>query len=173
MFPFTDNQISSSCHMLISRVRYVIRLALPALQPPLVIDWKAQPGVYGGVDDAEAGYTEVGTTWDGGTLPGAIGIGYRCHPPGTGVNVAAWTSNDLTPGSYEVFATWAPYPNRSTDAGYAVYDGDRLAGRSTVNQQVPPDDPVNHFPSALRAPHSDHNARRIFSVLPRSRKPFT
>ena len=48
---------------------------------------------------------------------------------------ANWTFNNLTPGDYEVWATWVPTSNRATDAPFTVYDGTTSRGTVRVNEQ--------------------------------------
>jgi hypothetical protein len=57
-------------------------------------------------------------------------------PAGTGGSVATWTFSGLTPGTYEVSATWSPDPNRATNAPYTVITGSSTT--VTVNQTQSP-----------------------------------
>lgn len=48
---------------------------------------------------------------------------------------ANWTFNNLTPGDYEVWATWVPTSNRATDAPFTIFDGTTSRGTVRVNEQ--------------------------------------
>jgi hypothetical protein len=90
------------------------------------------------VDDKDAGFsTTAGWTF-------FAGQGFRNSDQyaaaGTGAAVASWTFTGLTPGQYQVSATWVPYPNRASNAPYTVRDGSTAVGQVTENQLVPPSD---------------------------------
>ena len=56
---------------------------------------------------------------------------------GSGSSIATWTM-PVTPGSYEVDATWAAGSGLSPIATYNIYDGSTSWARSRVNQTRPP-----------------------------------
>ncbi len=58
---------------------------------------------------------------------------------GTGSAQATWTFA-VTPGTYEVAATWSAHTNRATDAPYTVLDGSTSQGTVDVNQESAPGD---------------------------------
>ena len=64
---------------------------------------------------------------------------YHYHASGTGVNTVEWEFTDLTPGVYNVFATWYGGSNRATDAPFTA-DGGAVVQSVDVSQQVAPDD---------------------------------
>ena len=97
------------------------------------------------IDDGDAGFVAT-SGWT--RYPG---YGYLddllCAPSGTGSVTATWEFA-VTPGVYEVAATWLEYPNRATDAPYSVYDGLPVGGSTLVetvdvNQKFAPDDFYN------------------------------
>jgi hypothetical protein len=102
------------------------------------------------VDDEDPGYSEtpVWTQVAMPAYPGYAGTGdpsfgdWRYRPAGTGSSVATWEVTTNRPGQYEVFVTWAPFPNRATHAPYQVYDGPAaggvLEGTFHVNQRNTP-----------------------------------
>ena len=71
-----------------------------------------------------------------------VGVGWqneiRYKQVGSGSEPASWTFSGLNPGQYRVWTTWAPYPNRVTDAAYTVLDGSTAVGTVAVNQQLTP-----------------------------------
>ena len=73
-----------------------------------------------------------------------VGAGWqneiRFKQAGSGSETASWTFGGLNPGLYRVWTTWAPYPNRVTDAPYTVLDGSTAVGTVAVNQQLTPSD---------------------------------
>jgi concanavalin A-like lectin/glucanase superfamily protein/Calx-beta domain-containing protein/fibronectin type III domain protein len=56
---------------------------------------------------------------------------------GTGSAKAFWTFT-VTPGQYDVAATWTPHKNRATDAPYTVWDSSTKLNTVDVNQEVAP-----------------------------------
>jgi sugar lactone lactonase YvrE len=56
---------------------------------------------------------------------------------GNGASIATW-SMPVTPGSYQLAATWVNASTLSASATYNVYDGTTLLGSVTVNQQNAP-----------------------------------
>ena len=56
---------------------------------------------------------------------------------GTGSSVATWTFT-VTPGQYDVAATWTAYSNRATNAPYTVLDGSTPRGTVPINQVLAP-----------------------------------
>jgi len=89
------------------------------------------------VDDAGAGFSRSGA-WTGVAGSGFQGD-YVYSARGTGADVANWTFT-VTPGQYEVAATWFPHANRATNAPYTVYDGSTSLGTVLVNQEQTPAD---------------------------------
>jgi hypothetical protein len=94
------------------------------------------------IDDGDAGYTETGTLWTDGQLPGAYHDDCRHNAAGPGGETAAWQFTGLAPGWYEVFVTWLEHPSLSSTTPYAVYEGAALVASFTVNQQLAPDGAV-------------------------------
>ena len=64
--------------------------------------------------------------------------------PGDGSSQADYSFDGLTAGRhYLVEATWPAYPNRATNAPYAVTDGSATLGTTTINQQLAPSGPTD------------------------------
>ena len=86
------------------------------------------------IDDGDTGFAQSGT-WNSSTN------GYQSDSLLTtgaaGVERATWTFTGLTPGWYDVAATWPVSSGLSRNASYHVYDGPRLAGTTdSLNQNA-------------------------------------
>jgi uncharacterized protein (DUF1800 family)/uncharacterized cupredoxin-like copper-binding protein len=101
------------------------------------------------IDDGDSGFatTPAGAPWMSISGQGFGNDITFMTATGTGSNFATWTFTGLTPGTYQVSATWTAATNRSTAAPYIITDGP--AGTTTpppvtifANQQVAP----NGFP---------------------------
>jgi len=101
-------------------------------------DWEVGPYVLGDeqggggeppstpvtVDNTDAGFaTPVGSWGTSVTIPGFYGSNYRYIASGSGTNYATWTFTGLAGGQYSVYAQWAAYSNRASDAPYTITDG--------------------------------------------------
>lgn len=92
------------------------------------------------IDNGAAGYSETGT-WTGGSS--GYGGTHRYAAVATPATAtAAWQATGLPAGSYDVYATWVPFGNHSTQQSYSVYDGATLLGAFAVNQVGGPGGPV-------------------------------
>ncbi|GAF88398.1 unnamed protein product, partial [marine sediment metagenome] len=89
------------------------------------------------IDDGDTGF---GTTGDWGPYAGS-GFEGDLHYSwaGTGLDVASWTFT-VTPGQYEVAATWTVYKNRATNAPYEIFNGATSLETVPIDQRVAPDD---------------------------------
>ncbi len=89
------------------------------------------------VDDGDAGFSTVGNWYHyfGLGFEGDLHYSFK----GMGLDVASWNFT-VTPGRYQVSATWAPYPNRATNAPYTIYDGTTSLQTVRVNQRATPND---------------------------------
>jgi len=87
------------------------------------------------VDNGTPGYSETGI-WATETVPSYGGNERYATSSGTGQNTATWQVQALTPGFYQVQASWHPYPNQATNAPYAIYDGSTLLQTVSVNQTL-------------------------------------
>ncbi|MBI1335499.1 MAG: choice-of-anchor D domain-containing protein [Phycisphaera sp.] len=88
-------------------------------------------------DDREAGFTTTGT-W-GFTNEGVYyGGDHSFAQGGTGANTATYTFTDLTPGTYEIFATWRGDTNRANNTLFTVNSGSTTLSSVLVNQQLSP-----------------------------------
>ncbi len=89
------------------------------------------------IDDGDTGFTASGDWYPYSGLGFEGDLHYSFV--GDGSDVASWTFT-VTPGQYEVAATWAEYPNRATNAPYEVFNGATSLETVPVNQQAAPDD---------------------------------
>jgi hypothetical protein len=88
------------------------------------------------VDDSAAqGFTAT-NSWTAYSAVGYLG-NMHYSAGGWGANLATWTFT-VTPGQFDVSATWVSSPNRATNAPYTVLDGATPVGTIPVNQQVAP-----------------------------------
>ena len=91
------------------------------------------------IDDGDPGFTTSGS-WIHKSVVGAFLFDHTYSAAGSGSDVATWTFSGLTPGQYEVAATWLPLENRATDAPFTVYDNLTVVGTASVNQELAPND---------------------------------
>lgn len=88
------------------------------------------------VDNAQAGYSEVGAGWT--SWGGGYGGGFRFQAAGDGSRTAAWEITGLSSGGYEVQVTWVAEGNRAADAPYRIYEGGTLRRTVRINQRLAP-----------------------------------
>ena len=91
--------------------------------PPPIID-----------DSSSAGYSTQGI-WASVNRNGHDG-GFRYAAAGSGQSVSIW-SFDVSPGRYNIAATWRDWTNRATDAPYTILDGNTALMTVDVDQQAP------------------------------------
>jgi hypothetical protein len=89
------------------------------------------------VDNGTAGYSETGA-WNTEFVPAYGGSERYAAASGTGQNTATWQATGLPAGLYQVQATWHAYPNQSSNAPYAIYDGATLLQTVALNQTLMP-----------------------------------
>jgi len=89
------------------------------------------------VDNGDAGFT----TTDGWYQYAGEGYQNDIHYSfsGDGSDVATWTF-DVTPGQYQVSASWLQGRNRATDSPFAVLDGYSTLQTVRLNQELAPND---------------------------------
>lgn len=89
------------------------------------------------IDNGDSGFRTVGA-WTQARGPG---YGYQNNVhyklAGTGTAVASWTFKGLTPGLYQVSATWTPTSDLAPDARFTIRDGSASLGTTLVNLQSP------------------------------------
>ncbi len=89
------------------------------------------------IDVSSSGFTATGP-WGG-----QGGLGYNggetlfTYGPGDGTAVAQWQAS-ITPGTYEVWATWYGYTTRADNAPYTILDGTTPIATVRVNQNQAP-----------------------------------
>ncbi|MCU0981969.1 MAG: choice-of-anchor D domain-containing protein, partial [Pirellulaceae bacterium] len=91
------------------------------------------------IDDGSAGFSVEGSGWTMAT--GGYENDLRTNAAGSGADKAFWTFN-VSPGTYEVWATWYPKAGTSgaPDAPFTVFDGQTPRGTVQVNQRAAPDE---------------------------------
>ena len=87
-------------------------------------------------DSATSGFT---TTAGWASYPTGFKGEMKYAAAGTGSKVATWTFT-VTPGLYQVAATWVAQSNRATNSPFTVADGTTALGTVAVNQQLAPTD---------------------------------
>jgi hypothetical protein len=89
------------------------------------------------IDNGGAGFSTTGS-WQLST--GVTGFGGSVLAAGTrGVSTATWSFGGLTNGTYEIYSTWTPGSDRSTNAPYQFLDGSaNIIGNANVSQRVAP-----------------------------------
>jgi hypothetical protein len=89
------------------------------------------------INDTDPGFSTVGS-WIA-----YAGQGFQSDvhytSPGWGGSGARWSA-DVTPGQYQIAATWSEYYNRATNSPFTVFDGSTSLGTTAVNQQLAPSD---------------------------------
>jgi hypothetical protein len=92
------------------------------------------------LDDSQLGkgFSEAGP-WTQWTIQGeGYSNTHSTAPGGDGSAYATWTFTNLTPGFYEVWATWIQAPNRATNSPFSLYDNFTLLATAAVNQILAP-----------------------------------
>jgi Ca2+-binding RTX toxin-like protein/PKD repeat protein len=91
------------------------------------------------LDNFDTGYAEVGTGWAGDVHEGAFNGDYRVLPGLPSNSTAVFEFADLTPGAYDVFATWPADNSRTQHATYAISNGIDLPVSVEVDQRWEPE----------------------------------
>jgi hypothetical protein len=93
-------------------------------------------------DDGGPNFVATGGWWPNEEiLPNSFQSDELTSAGGTGSDVASWTFPNLAAGTYLVYATWDPKPDRNTTAApYTVFDGSEALGTTRLDQQRMPDD---------------------------------
>jgi len=89
------------------------------------------------IDDNDAGFNTDGY-W-GHNPDQGFAAGMHYGRAGSGENVASW-SFPVTPGLYQVAATWSEYANRASNAPFTVLDGSTPLDTVRLSQESAPDD---------------------------------
>ena len=96
-------------------------------------------GIVGVLDNAQPGYTEVGSGWVDASSPYSFNGTHRQVDAGTGMNIAAWSFTGLLANApHRVFVTWSADAANATNATYVVSDGSDIVGTYMVDQTVAP-----------------------------------
>jgi hypothetical protein len=100
------------------------------------------------IDNGDAGYSEEknGDNWHNASDPAAFQGTLRRNLPdtpidGTPLDTAAWNFNDLPPGAYELFATFAPDAAAAGNAPYRIYSDGELLSTVRIDQRESPSGP--------------------------------
>jgi hypothetical protein len=88
------------------------------------------------VDNGTPGYSETGGPWLTESVPSYGGSERYTASSGSGSSTATWQVTGLPVGQYQVQASWHPYANESSNAPYAIYDGNTLLQTVPVNQRM-------------------------------------
>ncbi len=93
------------------------------------------------VDNGDAGFSTVGS-WTSKANASARDSDLSHALNGAGAKVARWIVTGLTPGNYQVSATWVAHLNRATNAPFTILDsvGGTTLATTLLNQQAPPSD---------------------------------
>jgi hypothetical protein len=86
------------------------------------------------IDDAGAGFSAVGS-WAATNYSLAFRGQVHTAPAGQGTSTATWMFTGLTPGQYDVYATWTAGGNRASNAPFTIADGSASPTTFLVNQQ--------------------------------------
>ena len=95
-------------------------------------------GPIGILDNAQPGYTEIGSGWSNGVSAASYNAAHRQHSAGTGENLARWTFTGLLSLPHEVQVTWAAAAGNATNATLKIYDGATLIDTVVVDQTAAP-----------------------------------
>lgn len=85
-------------------------------------------------DNGDSLYAESGSNWTSQSDSTAYRGSYRIAAAGDGSDTATWTFSGLTPGWYDVQATWVSRSDRGTNVPYTILDGINPVGNVTVDQ---------------------------------------
>lgn len=89
------------------------------------------------IDNADAGFSTVGTWTTSSSYPGYYGDNYRYAAAGAGSKKATWTFQAGSPGQYSIAAQWAASATgRSTQAPYTIYNNGAKVKTVLANQQI-------------------------------------
>lgn len=89
------------------------------------------------IDDGDPGFHTVGPGWASSRVGGYQGA----HHYGIkDALLASWNFEQLDPGRYEVFLSWAFHENRAWQVPLTLYDGDLKRATVLVNQSIVPSD---------------------------------
>ena len=129
----TDTGLSFRVHG-VGEVRYRnIEFILPFNQKPQV------------VDDGDRGFDispnpfRTAFNWEPGSTAGYGGDSLINYVTGKSQQ-ARWQFDNITPGRYQLSATWVASSLLGTDAPYSIYDGDRKIDFVTLDQTSAPND---------------------------------
>lgn len=86
------------------------------------------------IDDLGPGFSITGG-WGGGGEGGNAFENHIAYINDGGTGEAVWTFDNLPAATYDVFATWSPHGNRSTEAPFTLSDG---GGTVLVDQEQTP-----------------------------------
>ena len=82
------------------------------------------------IDNSDPGYHEVGGNWTGGPNANAYDGTYRLQEAGNPYTEESSEFTGLTPGTYDIYATWPGNPTRSQDVVYTADAGPQVFSTS-------------------------------------------
>ncbi len=105
------------------------QIVLPNISPNTVI-----------LDDSQSGqgFSETGTWTQWAVQGGGYDNTHSTAPGGDGSTTATWSFTNLTPGYYEVWATWVQAPNRASNSPFSVFDNTTLLATVPIKQTLAP-----------------------------------
>lgn len=90
------------------------------------------------VDDGDSAFSTTGS-WKTTNNQGFRGD-FRTAKNGQSADTATWTFNNLSSGTYKIWATWKEGSDRASNAPYTIFDGNIDLGTVQRNQKVAPND---------------------------------
>lgn len=94
------------------------------------------------IDNTSAGFATQGT-WNSNAAASAYQGQMLTSAAGAGGDTAQWTFGGLSPGRYDVYATWASQADRAPAAPFTVADSGGSHYTLNVNQRQSPNIPIN------------------------------
>lgn len=109
-------------------------LGLPDPTPATIVVSVSSPSSQLIIDNTNAGFSTVGTWGTSSSTPGYYGIDYRYIAVSPGANKAIWSIN-LAEGKYDIYAQWAAFENRASNAKYTVFSNGKEFGNYWADQR--------------------------------------
>jgi lysophospholipase L1-like esterase len=104
----------------------------PATVVVTVVDPSWEPVI---IDNADAGFSTIGTWGYSSAIPGYYGSNYRYIDESPDDNSANWAF-DLTESKYDIFAQWSADENRATNAKFTIFNNGIELRKYWANQRI-------------------------------------